>query len=143
MPSIDSLVNTVHAALGSPAATDPERDMALALLNEELLRVSPGCRAAFLVHVHPSERRGQVELVLFAPERVAGNLEGLGTHRTDSLFADVHAVRADGRVACVKRDRVRLPREGLCWALFTRLDPVRAVITTTLLTSLRNNGGDA
>ena len=143
MLGIDSFVNAVHAALGSPAATALERDMALALLNEKLFMASPGCRAAFLVHVHPSERRDQVELALFAPERVAGSsLEGLGTHRTDSLFADVYAVRADGRVACVKRNHVRLPRDARAWTLFTRLDPVRAVIVTTLLSSLRN-GGDA
>lgn len=142
MLGIDSYVNAVHAALGSPAATAREQDWALALLNEKLFMASPGCRAAFLVHVHPSERRGQVELALFAPDRVAGSLEGLGTTRTDSLFADVYAVRADGRVACVKRDRVRLPGKARDWAPFTRLDPVRAVIVTTLLSSLRN-GGDA
>lgn len=142
MLGIDSYVNAVHAALGSPAATAREQDWALALLNEKLFMASPGCRAAFLVHVHPSERRGQVELALFAPERVADSLEGLGTTRTDSLFTDVYAVRADGRVVCVKCNRVRLPREIRNWAPFTRFNPVHAVIVTTLLSSLRN-GGDA
>ncbi len=142
MHTIDSHTNDVHSALGSPVATDFDRDHALALLNEELFMASPGCRAAFVVHVHPSERKGQVELALFVPEKVAANLAALGMTRTDAMFVDVHAVRADGRTTCLKRDRVRLPREGRRWDLFMRHDPVRATITTTLLSTLRN-GGDA
>lgn len=130
--SLDKRIGDVNAALGSPSASNEDKNQALALLNEVLFRSTLSCRAVFAVQLEGSLLEGAVVLALFAPPAVVDNPASIGTGKTGDLFGYLCATKGPSFMVC--KDRTgNVSNDLRRWTVFSAYEAAWHVRFTTLL----------
>ena len=122
--SLDKRIADVNSALGSPSATNDDKNQALALLNEVLFRSTLSCRAVFAVQLEGSP--------LFAPRAVVDNPASIGMGKTADLFGYLCATKGPSFMVC--KDRTgNVSNDLRRWTVFSTYEAAWHVRFTTLL----------